>query len=167
MKHIFTISLCFLALSLSGFGQCISGDCEDGYGLWHSPEQVRVESWIQGLTKAKSTYRGEFKEGKFSGQGSLTTFVTSLSGESDTDYGYYEKEGSFKNGLQDGYCVTTQILGDYFGEGWQYSGEYKEGERNGIGVIKRGEGGPIPTIGESGFVGYWVNGKFIKEIAKF
>ena len=165
MKNLLLLLL-LVCLPLIGFGQCVSGDCENGYGLWHSPEKIsHNEPHLDG--DARSTYRGEFKEGKFNGQGSLKTFVASLSGESDTDYGFYKEVGSFKNGLRDGYCVTTQILGHYFGEGWQYSGEYKEGERNGIGVIKLGEGGPIPTIGESGFVGYWVNGKFIKEIAKF
>ena len=151
--------LVLLALPLIGFGQCISGDCENGYGLWESPEKVTKQS---GLTGPLETYRGEFKDGRFSGQGNYWIYYE---GEEDGDWGYYDYLGSFKNGLRDGYCVTTEILGDNFGEGWQYSGEYKDGERNGIGIIKtRDESG---YIGESGYVGYWVNGKFIKKIAEF
>tara|TARA_B100000902_G_scaffold388109_1_gene433210 strand:- start:1040 stop:1510 length:471 start_codon:yes stop_codon:yes gene_type:complete len=151
--------LLLMIVPMFGFGQCVSGDCENGYGLWHSPEQVTTQS---GFTESRETYRGEFKDGKFSGQGSYSRYYE---GEEDGDWGYYNFIGSFKNGLRDGYCVTTQVLGLYFGEGWQYSGEYKDGERNGIGIIKmRDESG---FIGESGFVGYWVNGKFIKEISKF
>ena len=56
MKKLLLILLC---LPVIGFGQCTSGDCENGYGT---------------LTYASgSKYVGEFKDGSFNGQGTYTS----------------------------------------------------------------------------------------------
>ena len=55
--------------------------------------------------------------------------------------------------------VTNYSDGIASGIAWTYIGEYVNGERNGIGMIKLED--------DSGYVGYWVNGKLIKTITEF
>ena len=55
MKKLLLILLC---LPFIGFGQCISGDCENGQGTY---------TYASGIK-----YVGEFKDDKFNGQGTKT-----------------------------------------------------------------------------------------------
>ena len=55
MKKLLLILLC---LPMIGFGQCISGDCENGYGTY------KIED--------SSEYVGYFKDGLFNGHGAMT-----------------------------------------------------------------------------------------------
>ena len=57
MKKLLLILLC---LPMIGFGQCISGDCENGYGTFDA-------YWDK--------YVGEWKNGKMHGQGTLTISI--------------------------------------------------------------------------------------------
>jgi len=64
-----------------GFGQCISGDCENGYGtyIWDSGEKS-VGEWKDGLTHGQATYTsasgdkyvGEYKNDNKHGLGTMT-----------------------------------------------------------------------------------------------
>ena len=55
MKRLLLI---LLYLPFIGFGQCISGNCENGYGIY---------TWESG-----GKYVGEFKDNKRNGQGTYT-----------------------------------------------------------------------------------------------
>ena len=66
MKKLLLILLC---LPMIGFGQCISGDCENGYGTytydlgnWKSRQGGSIHSMV-------SQYVGQWKDGKYHGQG--------------------------------------------------------------------------------------------------
>ena len=67
--------LLFLCVPLIGLGQCISGDCQNGYGTWIGDELK---------------YVGEFKDYKFHGQGTYTF----LDGT--------QNSGTWLNGVLDG-----------------------------------------------------------------
>ncbi|MEJ6749001.1 MAG: hypothetical protein QNK60_03645 [Flavobacteriales bacterium] len=78
MKKLLIILLC---LPLIGLGQCVSGDCENGYGTytWSSGDIYKGE-WKAGFKEGKGTYTwdngskyvGEYKNGNFHGQGTYT-----------------------------------------------------------------------------------------------
>ena len=55
MKKLLLILLC---LPMIGFGQCISGDCKNGYGTM--------------ILSANTKYVGEWKDDKEHGQGAYT-----------------------------------------------------------------------------------------------
>ena len=78
MKKLLLILLC---LPMIGFGQCISGDCEDGYGTY---------TWADG-----DKYVGEYKDGNKSGQGTQTYY----------DGAKYQ--GEWKKGEKNGFGIYT------------------------------------------------------------
>ena len=59
MKKLLLILLC---LPMIGFGQCISGDCENGYGTY---------TFGKGKSEGDK-YVGEWKDGRKHGQGTYT-----------------------------------------------------------------------------------------------
>lgn len=108
MKKLIFSSL-FLLLTLFVYsqdrGECISGNCQDGHGVYKT---------IYG-----HTYTGEFKNGKYDGQGYL-----------DMLEGMWYR-GSFKNGLKDGYGVLQ--FGPLSAGFERFEGEWKNGKMNGYG----------------------------------
>jgi len=87
-------------------GECISGDCENGRGVY--------KTW------SGYTYTGYFENGKYNGFG----FYNMLEGH------YYE--GNFKDGKFDGYGVRVYNANSC-GE-ISYIGFWKNGLKNGFGV---------------------------------
>ena len=77
MKKLLLILLC---LPIIGFGQCISGDCENGYGTYmYSGEwegDKYVGEWKDGLKNGRGTYtyadgtvdKGLWKNDEFLGE---------------------------------------------------------------------------------------------------
>ena len=78
MKKLLLILLC---LPMIGFGQCILGDCENGYGKFITLDDI--------------IYKGEFKDGTLHG---LVTFIW----PSGNRY-----VGEFKNGDRNGLGTFT------------------------------------------------------------
>jgi len=78
MKKLLFILLCF---PLIGFGQCISGDCENGYGVYIRSGSKYEGELKDGMKDGNGTftwadgtkYIGEFKDNKQNGQGTYTT----------------------------------------------------------------------------------------------
>ena len=70
MKKLLLILLC---LPMIGFGQCISGDCEDGVGIFYFSES---EKWIvdRPYVIDASKYIGEWKDKKRNGIGTSISF---------------------------------------------------------------------------------------------
>ena len=73
--------LVLLALPFIGFGQCISGDCVNGYGTYIYDDGTKyVGQWKNGLTHGQGTYTwangdkyvGEWKDDMRNGQGTFT-----------------------------------------------------------------------------------------------
>ncbi|MDX1491506.1 MAG: hypothetical protein R3332_09470 [Pseudohongiellaceae bacterium] len=88
--------------------ECTYGDCENGYGVLSIKTNV-----------GENTYRGEFKDGKYHGNGTLTEMLTV------TQRAYYE--GNWDNGKRSG-------RGTYFnGQGNLYIGQWKNDKREGRG----------------------------------
>ena len=86
MKKLLLILLC---LPMIGFGQCVSGDCVDGYGT---------------LTQHGSKYVGYFNNSQKNGKGTLTfndgeRYVGNWKNNSKNGQGvYYYRDGSKYNG---------------------------------------------------------------------
>jgi hypothetical protein len=108
-------------------------------------------------------YVGEFKDGKFNGQGTYTH-------SSGNKY-----VGEFKDGMRHGQATFTfasgdKYVGEYkddkrsgrgtftFADGGKYVGEYKDGKQNGQGIEYYSNG----TISASG---QWVDGKLVQSFA--
>ena len=145
------IAFFFCLISLSAVGQCISGDCEDGYGTY---------TWTTGNNKGDK-YVGEFKNYQIHGKGTYTWTNGDSAGKKyvgEWKYGKLHGQGTY---------TTTN--------GYKYVGEYKNGKRHGQGIdsladgrIYRGEHqdgswhGQAVLIHTNGdmHVGEWIQGQF-------
>ena len=94
-------------LPFIGFGQCISGDCNNGYGTY---------IWDNG-----DKYIGYSKNNMSHGQG----IKTWASGESEGD----KYVGEWKDDKRDGQGTYT------FADGSKYVGEWKDNKRDGQGTL--------------------------------
>ena len=135
--------------------ECVSGDCENGFGI---------------QTFEGQRYVGEFYKGEFEGLGRL------IWGRTETNEGrypdgtwkYYEYIGDWKNGKRNGSGKIQYIFSGWTGNSsyvfndliWSYTGEFTNDKRNGIGV--RQFYNKEETIFQ---VGYWANDKLIKTIS--
>ena len=106
MKKLLLILLC---LPFIGFGQCISGDCENGQGTY---------IWTNG-----DKYVGEWKDGKRNGQGTYTWGSGEWEGEKyvgefkdnkqNGDGVYFDTFGKVSQGLwKDGEFIELRVLGE-------------------------------------------------------
>ena len=129
MKKLLLILLC---LPFIGFGQCISGDCENGKGTftydngakyvgefknykWHGQGTA---TWSNG-----TTFTGRWEESKRNGYG-----VATWSNETYTKRAKSSKyEGEWKDNKQHGQGTKT------YSDGYKYVGEWKGGNRHGQG----------------------------------
>ncbi len=100
-KILLLTALCFSAAKSQA--QCVSGNCEDGYGVYVDDNGNR--------------YSGFFKNGEYSGEGTLIF------------YGGDVYIGSFKNDMVCG--KGTYIWGE---TGEKYFGHWEDGNRQGIGT---------------------------------
>jgi len=80
-------------LPFIGFGQCVSGDCQNGYGVFTSEEGTYKGNWKYGKVHGNGmfvgfeyTYDGEYVNGKKHGKGKKTYNNGTI------------EEGTFKNG---------------------------------------------------------------------
>ena len=157
MKKLLLILLC---VPLIGFGQCMSGDCENGYGTYIFPNQDKyVGKYKDGNFHGKGTYTfsngdkyvGEHKDGERNGQGiyTYTSYVRSCIRNSGSKY-----VGEFKDGLYHGQGTKIWKKGTVF-EGDRYVGQWKENKKHGKGTYI--------TSDEKQYKGMWENDKFIGE----
>ena len=165
MKKLLLILLC---LPMIGFGQCISGDCENGWGTRVSDvsKTKYTGSWKNGEKHGKGTYtRGEnkyvgtFKYNMYDGNGTMTFASGSkyigewkddeMHGQGTYFWYYGDKYvGEWKGGTKNGKGIY------FWDDGTEYDGEWK-GKMNGIGKMTHKNG----RIEE----GLWKDGKFLGE----
>ena len=128
-KTIATILLFILVttLSLAQENTCISGDCENGYGVYKLINGDKYEgNWKDNKWNGEGTlyradgtkkYEGNFKDGLFNGEGTL----------------YYPNGakyvGNFKDDLYNGEGTL------YFANGDKYIGNFKDDLYNGKGTF--------------------------------
>tara|TARA_B100000513_G_C11899560_1_gene184961 strand:- start:385 stop:867 length:483 start_codon:yes stop_codon:yes gene_type:complete len=145
------------------FGQCISGDCVNGYG-----------TYIYSGKNEGDKYVGEWKDNKRNGQGTYTFGPNSdyagdvYRGQSKNDewhgQGTYtwadgsKYIGSFKNNLMDGLGIMYYFA-DGKNKGDVFYGEYNEGKKNGLGLYIFNSG--------KGDLSYYINDKEIKRECEF
>ena len=167
MKTILTTIL-FIFFLIYSNAQCISGDCENGYGTYVDddiPEYKYVGKWKNGKKNGKGIktftdgikYVGEFKNDNYHGDGTETfifngNVVSKYVGEWKNGYkkkgiytsitadGYLEYIGEFKNLDYHGIGIETFFVDNV--AILKYEGEFKNGKKNGKGILswpKRGE----------------------------
>jgi hypothetical protein len=145
MKKLLLLLLCvpLIGLGQDNKGECISGDCENGYGTW-----IRQA--------AKYSFTGEFKNGKphygtaiSHGDTYVGEYVNGLrQGKGTETFANGDKYvGEYKNGMIYGQGTVTYANGN------KYVGEYVNGYKNGKGKLTYANG----TVKE----GLWENGRFI------
>jgi|LGOV01.1.fsa_nt_gb hypothetical protein len=145
---------------------CISGDCENGYGKIKYNNGTYEGNFKNGIKhgkgfykwNSKDSYEGDFKDGKKDGHGvyhysdgwkHIGEFIDGkLTGKAKQ---YNEKgklvfEGYFVKGKLHGYGTS------HFNNGGKYVGEYSNGKRHGYGK-------EINKNGDVAYEGQWENGK--------
>ena len=167
MKKLLLILLC---LPLIGFGQetgCISGDCDNGVGIFYFSETEELYGWPNWVVDA-SKYIGEWKNKKRNGLGTSIYFDETgvisniyigewkdgLRHGLGTMTWYYCKyeckyEGEWWDGRQDGQGTMNYASGN------KYEGEYTNGRIHGYGTYTYADG--------SVEVGEWEAGIFVEE----
>ncbi len=124
------------------YGQCISGNCENGSGIYVYPEKSRYEGdWKNSKKNGKGKYiystgdiyDGSWVDGQMHGYGKYTFHNGS----------YYE--GNFKNGVEEG---EGKFVGD---DGAIQTGKFINGKVNGFGNITFKSGAK--------YTGYFLNDK--------
>jgi hypothetical protein len=135
MNYQFLILTLLHSSSLLAQTKCIKGDCKNGFGI---------------LEENHIRYEGEFKDGRFNGQGTMIFLDSSkwagdkYIGEFKNDYrngkGRYEYshgsvfEGSYLKNKENGFGTYT------WPNGHKYSGEFKNGYRQGLGTYFYSDG---------------------------
>ena len=143
MKKYFLLKIILFAAIANA--QCISGDCENGFGAYLYEDKTKIEAnWKLGKPNGQSsiffasgaTYIGEMKDGKKSGKGKSVSKNNTV------------KEGVFENDLLNGFGKIS------FLDGQVYEGIFKNDTLSGIGKIRYKSGdsyeGQILNFDESG-----------------
>ena len=135
MKKLILLLLFIPLISCSKKEGCVNGDCFNGYGTF--------------IDKYKGTYVGDFKDGKYHGQGTFNYGVNPLGGDLDYDsrnWSSLEKESGFwENGELHGegtriwvkkndHKYQAKYVGNFcmggidgYGTQWYHWGDYFEG----------------------------------------
>lgn len=104
--------------SIWGKGKCVSGNCQNGVGEYYLPS-------------LRATYKGDFKDGMFHGQGAMI-FEKELDSRGKIyDRGYYK--GAWERGQKNGYGVQDYGGCDDAILRHVYKGGWKNGMRDGFG----------------------------------
>ena len=157
-----------MLLPFIGFGQCVSGDCFNGYGTFTSGEGTYkgyfkdAKPHGNGVFKGSSldyNYDGEYLNGKKHGQGKMTyTNGTIEEGTFENNRFVKAKSGCVYGDCKNGYGTYEWPGGD------KYSGNHKYGKRNGYGTYTWANGdkyaGNLKNNEKHGQGTYtWANGK--------
>ena len=169
MKKILFV-LC-LGLVGFGYGQCISGDCENGQGTYTFASGSKyVGEWKDGNMDGQGTYTtdsaygrgvkyvGQWKDDKMHGQGTKTYVEENYEGLIIT-YSEVEYIGEWKDGKKDGQGTKT------YSNGEKYVGQWKDDKMHGQGTHtytytdgkKNGQG--TYSWFNAKYVGEWKDGK--------
>lgn len=126
MKKAILILVIGLFWCNASFAECIEGNCKNGQGTY---------TWTDG-----AKYVGEFKDGKWNGEG---TFTTSM--------GTYV--GGWKDNNKDGLGTLTWVSGEFAGD--KYVGEFKDDKKHGQGIYTWASG--------SKYAGKFKDGQLYKQ----
>lgn len=135
---------------------CISGDCNDGDGVFKTVKIYDGDS-------IEFTYIGQFKNGLFHGKGETKwtdgeSHVGMYKNGQGDGYGIYiyngrlgidTYTGNFKDSNHHGYGIQTNI------NGCRYEGEWKNGRKHGIGEFTFKSGNTIS--------GKWIEDEYVNE----
>lgn len=176
-RHSLLLSLFYMILNVTAQTPdykigCISGDCQNGKGTYVNPDSsIYIGEWKDGLKNGKGKLSaregrvdvGEWKDNKKNGHffvefknKSSIGFKYDLMYVDDKANGqglikYYDDTmycGTYKDDMPNGYGIRT-----YGGE--RYSGEWKDGKKNGLGTLVEPSGNGI-------FVGTWKDNNKVK-----
>jgi hypothetical protein len=113
MQKLLLILLCLPLLfsSCKKTEGCVEGDCKEGYGTF--------------IDKYRGTYVGDFKNGKYHGEGAFT-YLSSETLE--------EESGNWKNGELDGYGTRIWSKNSNDIQQTRYEGDFENGRINGSGT---------------------------------
>jgi len=159
MKKIFIVLFCCVLVGCKSDGICIGGDCENGQGA-----HILINEGLWIITKYETTisvnrYEGEFKEGKFNGQGTMN-YTEVIDGIADE----HKYEGEWKDGQRHGQGTLL------FDNGAKYIGEWKCGEQNGQGTYAYTSGNKYEgewKDGQQHGQGTWIFSDGIKNVGEW
>jgi len=158
-----TIFLIFFSMQIHSQNECVSGDCDNGFGTWVYPNGDKYEgNWVNqkmhgvGIYYYKNgdTYKGDFRDNKLEGTG---TFISHVGDKYTGEYlnNFAEGEGTYyyANGkVEQGLWLKGQFVGNnkktgcvsgdcsngkgtyILDNGEKYVGSMKNGSREGKGV---------------------------------
>jgi hypothetical protein len=161
---------------------CVSGDCENGYGRYNDKYGVYEGEWLDGkyngngllLFSEGDIYKGEFKDGEFCGEGEYKSITNNWHYKGNWKKGKFSGKGiyvcpagntyngDYLNDLRNGYgafvykigsSITKAIAGD------KYFGEWKEDDYYGWGILVHKDG--------SSECGIWEDGIHLKQKKSF
>tara|TARA_B100000767_G_scaffold5199_1_gene4928 strand:- start:583 stop:2373 length:1791 start_codon:yes stop_codon:yes gene_type:complete len=153
MKQLYTLLI--LLIPFVGFGQCISGNCENGQGTYTwSDGGTYVGEWKDGISLGQGTmtfpsgdkYVGEWKDDTFNGRGTYTFSNGS------------KYVGEWKDGKRNGQGTNSWSSGN------KYVGEWKYDLRHGLGSYYMSNGVGINYLYRNG--NFLDVKKHIKEIVE-
>ena len=120
MKKLLFVLL--VTVPFLGFGQCIEGDCENGFGTYILEKTYRMSN--DSLVTWKYKYIGEWKNGKKEGMGILM----------NVDYPKDRYYGEWKNNKRNGFGTETWVDVETNQIGGEYIGEFKDDDMYGEGT---------------------------------
>jgi clan AA aspartic protease (TIGR02281 family) len=143
MRNHYMVFLILIITPLISFSQCISGDCENGVGIYVTKEKDRMEgTWKNGKLEGKSKIA--YKSGELY-EGNMIQGVKNGVGKYIYSNGDYY-EGSWKNSKQNG-------AGKYVAKsGYSAEGKYVNDTLDGYATIKFSE--------QEKYIGYVQNSLF-------
>lgn len=154
LKFLFPLILFSFLFNEEGWGQCVSGNCKDGRGIYVFKSQERYEGeWKNSLMNGTGKYyfanggiyEGQWRNGKTHGQGRRTS----------KDGSYYE--GEFQDGEETGKGTYVSARGTV------KKGTFTKGKLNGYGTMSfrngdRYEGNFVNDQTEGTGIYYYANG---------
>ena len=155
MKNLFKYSVAFTIVAFTflqypvyAIGKCLTGNCDNGKGIMLLPYGKYFGEFKEGKFSGQGTlelkdgskYIGEFKDGNMHGTGKEILHTT------DEKDSFFEYVGEYSKNLRSGKGTLTYPNGD------KYIGDFKNGKFNGKGSFNYANGGK--------YVGDFKSGEF-------
>jgi len=162
MIHFITRLSCLFLFTMTSiaYAGCLSGDCDDGYGVYQYKNGAKYQgNWKKGRKNGYGSYsyaggdkyQGNWQQGRKHGYGEYIfrngeRYIGNWKNNTRQGYGefYYvghvisSYSGNWNKGIREGYGVLT------FTDGSKYYSNFKNNEKDGYGVTVKTDGTLLP-----------------------